>query len=216
MTEEILPPEGEGEENLNPDTDTGDEGLAPIAPAIPVAPVVESEPEPPAEEAPPPAPSGPRVFPQQYTMLFANTCILMGCLTIWERAHVTGMDIYGFHMIGGSIVAAFAAYAVLAGVVGLVRGGVNFLSTLGTGFFALYFAIKTLLRTVDADKFEYFGDLREKLGVQEAVNVFLGQIGPGVWLNLFGGAIIILMFLKAMFGGKKKEAPAPARRRGRR
>jgi hypothetical protein len=211
------------EDNLKPDTDTGDEieGLPPadesdVAQAVPVAPPVETEAAP--EERPPsPPPSGPRIFPQQYTMLFANTFILIGCLTVWERAGITGRDLYGFQSIGGSIVTAFAAYSVLAGIVGLVRGGVNFFATLGTGFFALYFAIKVMLRTIDHANFQYFGDLQDKLGFQQALNTLLSQFGPGIHLCLFGGLIIVVMFLKAMFGGKKKEPePAPARRRGRR
>lgn len=211
----------DAEEKLTPDTDTGDEieGLPPadedVAQAVPVAPPVETgfeEPPP-----PPPPPSGPRIFPQQYTMLFANTCILVGCLTVWERAGITGRDLYGFQSIGGSIVMAFAAYSVLAGMVGLIRGGVNFFATLGTGFFALYFAIKVMLRTIDHGNFQYFGDLKEKLGFQQGLNTLLSQFGPGIHLCLFGGLIIVVMFFKAMFGGKKKEPePAPARRRGRR
>ncbi len=87
----------DAEENLTPDTDTGDEieGLPPadeseVAPALPVAPPVESESEPPSTPpaAPPTVPAGPRIFPQQYTMLFANTVILVGCLTVWERASI--------------------------------------------------------------------------------------------------------------------------------
>jgi len=214
------------EENLTPDTDTGDEikGLPPadesdVAQAVPVAPPVESELEPPPTEpaAPPTVPTGPRIFPQQYTMLFANTFILVGCLTVWERAGITGRDLYGFQSIGGAIVTGFAAYSVLVGIIGLVRGGVNFFATLGTGFFALYFAIKVMLRTIDHGKFELFGDLEEKLGFQQGLNTLLAQFGPGIHLCLFGGAIIIVMFFKAMFGGKKKEpTPAPARRRNRR
>jgi len=54
--------------------------------------------------------------------------------------------------------------------------------------------------------------------VQDGINAWLGQIGPGVWLTLLGGVIILFVFLKAIFGCKKK-APAAAastRRRGRR
>lgn len=214
------------EDNLTPDTDTGDEieGLPPadesdVAQAVPVAPPVESDLEtpPPEPEAPPTVPTGPRIFPQQYTMLFANTFILVGCLTVWERAGITGRDLYGFQSIGGSIVTAFAAYSVLAGIVGLIRGGVNFFSTLGTGFFALYFAIKVMLRTIDHGNFLPWENMQEQYGFQQGFNELLAQFGPGIHLCLFGGVIIVVMFLKAMFGGKKKEPePAPARRRGRR
>ena len=213
------------EENLTPDTDTGDEieRLPPadesdVAQAVPVAPPVDTDAEPASEEPPPPPPpSGPRIFPQQYTMLFANTFILVGCLTVWERAGITGRDLYGFQSIGGSIVMGFAAYSVLVGIVGLVRGGVNFFSTLGTGFFALYFAIKVMLRTIDHDNFLPFGNLKEQYGTQQGINELLSEFGPGIHLCLFGGAIILVMFFKAMFGGKKKAPePAPTRRRGRR
>jgi hypothetical protein len=218
----------DADEKLTPDTDTGDEieNLPPpeeseVAPAVPVAPPVGSDLEtPPTEpEAPQAAvPTGPRIFPQQYTMLFANTVILVGCLTVWERASLTGRDLYGFQSIGGSIVMAFAAYSVLAGIVGLVRGGVNFFSTLGTGFFAIYFAIKVLLRTIDHGNFLPWENMKEQYGFQRGLNELLSQFGPGVHLCLFGGAVIVVMFFKAMFGGKKKapEPPPSTRRRGRR
>ena len=53
---------------------------------------------------------------------------------------------------------------------------------------------------------------------QDGVNAWISQIAPGVWLTLLGGVIIFLVFLKAIFGGKKKDpAPSPStRRRGRR
>jgi len=215
MSEENLSPEGE---DINPDTDTGDvdEGEAGVPPAIPVAePSFAAAKEAPAP--PPPAPAGPpRVYPEQYRMLFANTAIFLGCLTVWERAHVMGVDVVGFETIGGAVVAACAGYSLLAGVVGLIRGGVNFFGTLLTGFLALYFAIRNLLGQIGHENFKYLGDLQEELGFQGGLNALLGQVGPGIYLNLIGGLVIFFLFFKAMFGGKKKEpAPAP-RRRGRR
>jgi len=213
--EEKLPSDEEMEDLPEPDTDTGGEGQEALE-AIPVA--EPTAPAPPTAE-PAPAPGGPpRVFPQQYTMLFANVCIFAGTLTIWERAHVTGQPAMpGYQMIGGALVCAFSLYCVLTGVVSLLRGGVRFGSTLLSGFFALYFAIKSMVRVMRLDTFLYYGDFKaapHNLTTQEAVEAFLGQFGPGHYLCLFGGFVIIVMFLKAMFGGKKKEpAPAPARRR---
>jgi hypothetical protein len=43
----------------------------------------------------------------------------------------------------------------------------------------------------------------------------LTQIAPGVWLTLLGSLIVVLVFFKAVFGGKKK-APAPAPAKSRR
>jgi hypothetical protein len=218
--EEKLPSDAEIEGLPEPDTDSED---MPAAEAIPVAE--------PLAPAPPAAPTGPRIFPQQYTMLFANTLILVGALTVWERSSVTGRpDLLGIVSIGGAFVAAFSAYCVLTGLVSLVRGGVRFGSTLLSGFFAVYFAIKSMVRIMRFDEvtvtgpggtdlviapgFRYFGDFKEQLGTQGAVDALLGQFGPGQYLTLLGGLIIMLMFLKAMFGGKKK-APEPAPRRRR-
>ena len=54
-------------------------------------------------------------------------------------------------------------------------------------------------------------------GARDAINAMLSQIAPGVWLTLLGSVIIVLVFVKAVFGGKKQPAPAPAKsRRGRR
>jgi hypothetical protein len=148
-------------------------------------------------------------------MLFANTCILAGTLTVWERHHVTGQpDLYGFTSIGGAFVMAASAYCVLVGLVSLVRGGMRLGSSLLSSFFALYFAIKSILRVTGLDGFQLFGDLKDQLGFQQAVNTFFAQLGPGIYLNLLGGAVIIWMFVKAMFFSKKK-APEPAPRRRR-
>jgi hypothetical protein len=204
--EEKLPSDEDIEGLPEPDTDTG-EGV-PAMEAIPVA-----EPEAPAAPAASAA-QGPRIFPQQFTMLFANTCILVGTLTVWERGTVTNLpDRYGFTMIGGAFVLAISAYCVLTGLIGLIRGGVRFASTLLSGFFGLYFGIKSLIRLVRLENFLLYGDFKETMGTQTAVEAFLGQIGPGIYLNLLGGLVIIWMFLKAMFGKKKQPEPAPRRRR---
>jgi hypothetical protein len=211
MSDEEKPSTDDLENLPDPDTDTG-EGKFPAMEAIPVA-----EPESPA---PPPAtgsPEGPRVFPQQYTMLFANTCILVGALTVWERGFVTGKaDLYGFQSIGGSFVLAASAYCILVGVVGLIRGGMRLGSSLLSSFFALYFAISSMLRLPRLDGFQPYGDLEYKYGGSTvgAVKAFLPQWGPGQYMCCFGGAVIIWMFVKAMFFSKKK-APEPQPRRRR-
>ena len=194
----------------DPDTDTG-EGKFPAMEAIPVA-----EPESAAPPAAPAAAEGPRVFPQQYTMLFANTCIVVGALTVWERGFVTGTgDLYGFQSIGGSFVLASAAYCILVGLVGLIRGGMRLGSSLLSSFFALYFAISSMLRLPKLEGFQPYGNLVDKYGGSSvgAVKAFLPQFGPGHYLCLFGGAVIIWMFIKAMFFSKKATEPAPRRRR---
>lgn len=226
MSDEEKPSTDDLENLPEPDTDTGDEKF-PAMEAIPVA-----EPEAPA---PPPAaaaagPEAPRIFPQQYKMLFANVCILAGTLTVWERQHVTGQaDLYGFTSIGGAFVMAASAYCILVGIVGLLRGGMRLGSSLLSSFFALYFAIKSMVRLIRIDEvkamvgdqeviivpgFQLWGDISDKYGFQRGVEVFLAQFGPGIYLNLLGGAVIFWMFIKAMFFSKKK-APEPAPRRRR-
>ncbi|HEX5137459.1 MAG TPA: hypothetical protein VFY93_10830 [Planctomycetota bacterium] len=209
MSDEEKPSTDDLENLPDPDTDTGDK--FPAMEAIPVA--EPSAPEPPPASAA--TAEGPRIFPQQYKMLFANTCILVGTLTVWERQHVTGQpNLYGFQSIGGAFVLAAAAYCILVGVVGLIRGGMRLGSSLLSSFFALYFAIASMLRVKDIEGFQLFGDLQDKFGFQKAVNTWVSQFGPGIYLNLLGGAVILWMFIKAMFFSKKK-APEPAPRRRR-
>jgi hypothetical protein len=219
-------PSGDDLENLpDPDTDTGDK-----FPAMEAIPVAEPTPPQPPPASAPAGVEGPRIFPQQYKMLFANTCILIGTLTVWERHHVTGQpDLYGFVSIGGAFVMACAAYCILVGVVGLIRGGMRLGSSLLSSFFALYFAIKSMIRVIRIDEvkavvagqeavvvpgFQLWGDISDKYGFQRGVEVFLAQFGPGIYLNLLGGAVILWRFVKAMFFSKKK-APEPAPRRRR-
>jgi len=225
MSDEEKPSTDDIENLPDPDTDTGEK--FPAMEAIPVA--EASAPDAPPAAAPA-AGEGPRIFPQQYKMLFANTCILVGTLTVWERRHVTGHeDLYGFVSIGGAFVLACAAYCILVGVVGLIRGGMRLGSSLLSSFFALYFAIKSMVRVIRIDEvkamvagqevvvvpgFQLWGDVYDKYGLQRGVEVFLAQFGPGIYLNLLGGAVILWMFVKAMFFSKKK-TPEPASRRRR-
>lgn len=205
-------------ENLpDPDTDTGEK--FPAMEAIPVA-------EPSAPAAPPASPAGggdgPRIFPQQYKMLFANTCIVVGALTVWERTHVTGRpDLYGFQSIGGAFVLTSGAYCILVGLVGLIRGGMRLGSSLLSSFFALYFAIGSMLTLSRHEGFDPYGTIFDGTASDPsdrshilATKIFLPQFGPGHYLCLLGGSVIIWMFIKAMFFSKKK-APEPAPRRRR-
>jgi hypothetical protein len=213
MSDEEKPSTDDLENLPEPDTDSGDEKF-PAMEAIPVAePTTPASPAAPAE-----APlAAPRIFPQQYTMLFANTCILVGALTVWERRvqlNAGTSDLYGYQSIGGAFVLAASAYCILVGLVGLMRGGMRLGSSLLSSFFALYFAISSMLRVKNLEGFQLFGDLKDKLGFQGAVNGLLGQFGPGHYLCLLGGATILWMFIKAMFFSKKK-APEPAPRRRR-
>lgn len=224
MSDEEKPSTDDLENLPEPDTDTGGEKF-PAMEAIPVADAAAPPSSPPVAEGS----AGPKVFPQQYTMLFANVCILVGTLTVWERHHVTGQpDLYGFVSIGGALTLAAAAYCTLIGIVGLIRGGVRPGSSLLSMFLALYFAIKSMMRVAGVEEvkgmvgsqevvlvpgFTLFGDATDKFGLQRGIEVFLAQFGPGIYLNLLGGLIIFLMFFKAMFLGKKKAPESAARRR---
>lgn len=210
--EENLPTDDDLEKLPDPDTDTSGEKF-PVMEAIPVADAAAPAPppaSPPAAEAAAP----PRVFPQQYTMLFANVCILVGSLTVWERHHVTGQpDLYGFQSIGGSLVLAASGYSILVGMVGLIRGGMRLGSSLLSGFLAVYFAVNSMLAVSRLDGFQPYGNLSDKYKFVMAVKTFLPQFGPGQYLNLLGGAVILLMFVKAMFFSKKKQPEVAPRRR---
>ena len=45
---------------------------------------------------------------------------------------------------------------------------------------------------------------------QTPIQYSIGQFGPGPLLTTFGGLLILWVFLKGIFGGKKKAEPAPA------
>ena len=50
---------------------------------------------------------------------------------------------------------------------------------------------------------------------QGPMKYFIGQFAPGPIMTVFGGLLLIWVFLKGIFGGKKKAEPAPAPSRGR-
>ena len=191
-------------------TDT-DMDFEPAVSADSVAEGKEDAPQPP----PPESTTGPRTFPQQYTMLFGCVLVLIATLSVWEREHVFGKDIRGTDMISGCFLLAFALHSTIIQILGLVQARLKLLATFMTGFLALYLGVPAFLRTGQQEAFKSLDELKESAGTfQDAVAAWVGQYGPGVWLALFGGLILVWVFLKPFIipSGKKKEpAPAPAR-----
>jgi len=205
-------------------------------------PALENEPPPPSA---PPAGGPPRAFPQHYNLLFGAFCVLIGSMAVWERAHVFGAEIEGEATHAGSILMVLAGYSVLVGVLNIMQGRLaGMLAAFMTGVLALYFGIPGIVRTFDQPRCLGFDEIgayvaEEKIPerfVNEGIEFpakalssistwqgkfryFIGQFGPGPFLATAGGALLIWVFLGAMFGGKKKKEPEPqptARRRGRR
>ena len=173
------------------------------------------------EDAPPPPPqepgAGPRTFPQQYTMLLGCVLVLVASLSVWEREHVFGKDISGTDMISGCFLLAFALHSTIIQILGLVQGRLKLLATFMTGFLALYFGVPAYLRTSRQEAFKSLDQLKESADTfQDAAGAWVGQFGPGVWLALFGGLVLIWVFLKPFIipSGKKKKEPATAPARG--
>jgi hypothetical protein len=219
----------------NPDTNTDDEigGLdipnPEVREAIPVAEGAPVESSPPASEdeaPPPPAPTGPRVFPQHYSILFGSVVVLVGAMSVWERAHVFGVDVSGPQMISGTLLIAMALYCVIVGVINIITGRLRgMFAVFLTGVFALYLSIKGYMRTLDADAVVSEGGetlvrgflsrdqiktLPGEHSFQLDLTTWVSQFGPGVWITLIGGILITLVFLKAIVGGGKKGEAAPA------
>jgi hypothetical protein len=167
--------------------------------------------------------SPPRAFPQHFSLLFASTMIVIGCATDWHREAVFGDDLEGLEMISGSFLMAFAAYSILIGFLNILQGRLRGMgSAFVTGFLAIFFSLKTIGRTMGAVKndlggagWRAYGDIKADT-VQDQVNGYIGQIGPGALLALVGGLIIISVFIKAMLPNKAAQAaPAPSSRRRR-
>ncbi len=185
-------------------------------PAVSADSVAESQ-----EDAPPPPPepsAGPRTFPQQYTLLFGCVVVLVASLSVWEREAVFGRDIRGSDMISGCFLLAFALHSVIVQILGLIQGRLKLMATFMTGFLALYVGVGAFMRTGSRSAFRSLEQIREAApdgsSYQQTYYDYLGQYGPGVWLALFGGLVLIWVFLKPFIlpSGKKKEpAPAPAR-----
>lgn len=179
---------------------------------IPVAPPIVA-----AAPAPAPAaPAGPRVFPQHYTLLFGTLAVALGSLLVWERAAVCGVDVAGTQMIRGSILLLLGTYSAIVAILNILQGRLRVGSAALTGLLALYFTIEHIVKRITkAPAFKKFGDFEGAL--QTRIEKFIGQFGPGELLVMLGGAVIMLIFLKAFLPGKSSaEAPAPTSRRPRR
>lgn len=229
----------------NPDTNTDDEigGLDIPNPEVQEAiPVAETAPvDSPAGSAPSagssaaalegdtpssPAPTGPRVFPQHYSLLFGSVVVLVGAMSVWERAHVFGVDVSGSQMISGTLLIAMALYCVIVGVINIITGRLRgMFAAFLTGVFALYLSIKGYMRTLGAEAVvnedgetlvrgflsrEEIKTLPGEHSFQTDLTTWISQFGPGVWITLIGGILITLVFLKAIVGGGKKGDVAPA------
>jgi len=208
------------EETTDPDTSTEDQiGDLELGP-----PEVTNEDVPVAGAAipdlPRAAPQGPRSFPQHYTLLLGSVFVLAASLTVWERGHVFGKTVSGPEMLSGTFLMAMAIYGVIVAILNIAQGRLRgMMSAFVTGAAALYLAILKYSATISQAHFLSRGEIKKLDGIETQQDVWkhwIGQFGPGVWLSFIGGAIIVLVFLKAFFPSKKAAEPAPPPRRRRR
>ncbi len=212
MIENNLPPQDDGDIEDDFETTADDVGLDDGPADMPSAPAMA-----------PAGPSGPRTFKEHYTILLgASMCVVSG-LSVWERHTVYGVEVRGTQSVLYSFMLAFALYTVGVGIsnisTGRLRGmGITFL----TGIMGLWMGVKGLLAFNSVKGFKGWSEYEEFLksgtghNLKLQIEGWLGQWGPGVWLATFGGALIMFVFLKAIFGGKKKDAAPAAPARGRR
>lgn len=196
--------------------ETSTDAGAPADLELPAAP--PSPEAPPAAGAAPAAPTGPRVFPQHFKLLLGTTAVALGCMGVWERPEVTGRVLHGTDSISGSFIFLFAVYSFVVSVLNILQGRLRVGSAAITGLLGLYFGIRELVRIIGLEGFQHFGDIRKRpgLAIQDAIEVFLGQIGPGLYLVLFGGLVIIWIFFKALTTKGPSAPAAPPPRRARR
>lgn len=213
------------------DLELGEPEAIPVAEAPPLS----------APSGPTP-PVGTRTFPQHYSLLFGAVMVLVASLSVWEREHVLGRQVSGPEMITGTFLLVMSLYVCIVGVLNIVQGRLRgMMAAFVTGASSLYFGIVAFSRTLNADaclgkneiskfvndhvipqRFLDNPDLTFPSAVlsrfddkKQIYTYWIGQFGPGVWFAMLGGALIVLVFLKAFFPSKKA-APAPAPRSPRR
>jgi hypothetical protein len=176
------------------------------------------EPEPVTVEAPEtvdtpvpePSPAAvPQVYEQQYWLLLGCVAISVGCLTVWEREHVCGKDVYGFQMITGAFILLFAVFGSIEGVLGILQGRLRVVGAFLAGLLGLIYGFMAFRRILSHDGFRPYGEVTDDgaatLGA--AFASWAGQVGPGVWLTVFGAVVIAVVIGRAML------APSSVKRR---
>jgi len=174
------------------------------------------EPDPEPERAPEPAvEAAPRAYAQQYWLLLGCMAIAIGCLTVWERAHVTGKDVYGFQMIAGAFTLLFGAYGTVEAVLGILQRRLRVVGAVAAGTFGLLYGLKAFGRILSHEGFRSYAALESDGATthQAVIARWIGQIGPGVWLTLFGAVVIAAVFGRALLVPARNAARADARRR---
>jgi len=179
---------------------------------------VESGPEPdpqPEREPEPSVAASPRAYAQQYWLLLGCMAIAIGCLTVWERAHVTGKDVYGFQMIAGAFTLLFGAYGAVEAVLGILQGRLRVVGAVAAGAFGLVYGLKAFSRILSHEGFRSYAALESDGATthQAVIARWIGQIGPGVWLTLFGAVVIAAVFARALLAPAGRSARADTRRR---
>ena len=205
------------DETHDPDTGT-DEDIGDLEIAGPAD--VTTEAAPTGGEAPPPGPPGPRAFPQHFSILLGASFVFVASQTYWERPHVFGTATPGTWMHSGTFLMALSLYVGLVGIINILQGRLaGMLSAFVLGIASLYLGIKKYMQTIDQDAFLSRPDIKELDSIETWQDVWkhwFGQFGPGVFLSIVGGTLIVMVFVKALFPSKKAAAPAPSPRRRRR
>ena len=155
------------------------------------------------------------MYPQQYWLLLGCLAISIGCLTVWERAHVTGRDVYGFQMIVGAFTLLFGAFGVVEAVLGILQGRLRVVGAFAAGLLGLLYGLKAFSRIVSHEGFRSYAALGDDgAGTHQAVlATWIGQIGPGVWLTLFGALVIAGVFARALLAPAKPAGRTSSRSR---
>ncbi len=227
MNDKDLPAGAGGEFETEPDTGTDetndDLSTEPeIAPAIPVADSVSATRD--AEPEPALAAAGPRVFSEHFWLLMGLGFVMAATASVWARPSIHGgIGLNGAQSIKITLLRGLAFYGLAVGIANIATGRLKAMgSTFVTGVLALWFGIKQMMQTWDQPACRGWSEmekfLKDGTGYNTKIHVteYLGQWGPGPWMSVLGGMLIVLVFLKAILFAKKQEsAPAPSRRRRR-